>query len=61
MMDFVRTVSIMHAYKATQAYCYGEVRNYGKVLFIRNIVEHGWRKNAYAAYATSPWLHNNER
>ena len=28
--------------KATQACCFKEVRNYGKILFIQNIVENGW-------------------
>ena len=28
--------------KATKAYCYEEVRNYGKNLFIQSIVENGW-------------------
>ena len=40
--------------KATTAYCYEEVRNYGKILFIQNIVENGWRGDALAAYPTSP-------
>ena len=41
--------------KATKAYCYEEVRNYEKILFIQNIVENGWWwGNAYAAYSTSP-------
>ena len=30
-----------------------EVRDYGKILFIQNIVENGWWGNAYAAYPTS--------
>ena len=50
MMHFVCTVSIMRAY----AYCYEEVRNYKKILFIQNIVENGWWGDAYAAYPTSP-------
>ena len=28
--------------KATKAYCYEEVRNNGKVLFIQSSVENGW-------------------
>ena len=40
--------------KATTAYCYEEVQNHGKILFIRNIVENGWWGDAYAAYPTSP-------
>ena len=47
--------NMMHCVlKATKAYCYEEVRNYGKILFIQNIVENGWRGNANAAYPTSP-------
>ena len=34
------TVSIMRV--ATQAYCYEEIRNYGKILFSQSIVENGW-------------------
>ena len=41
MMHFVRTASTMRA-KATTAYCYEDVQNYGKILFIQNIVENGW-------------------
>ena len=40
MMHFVRRVAIISC--ATKAYCYEEVRNYGKILFIQNIVENGW-------------------
>ena len=32
--------------KATTAYCYEEVRKYGKILFIQSIVENGWWGNA---------------
>ena len=28
--------------KATKVYCYEEVRNYRKILFIQSIVENGW-------------------
>ena len=31
--------NMMHFVKATQAYCYEKVRNYGKILFIQSIVE----------------------
>ena len=33
--------------KSTKAYRYEEVRNYGKILFIQNIVENGWWGDAY--------------
>ena len=37
------------------AYCYEEVRKYGKILFIQSNVENGWwRRDAYAAYPTAP-------
>ena len=51
MMHFVCTVSIM---RANEANCYEEVRIYGKVLIIQNIVENGLWGNAYAAYPTFP-------
>ena len=55
MMHFVRTVSItVCALKATKAYCYEEVRNYEKILFIQSFVENGWWGNTYAAYPTFP-------
>ena len=41
------------AHKATQAYCYEEVRNYAKIVVIQNIVENGWWGGAYALYPTS--------
>ena len=33
LMHFVRTVSIICVLKATQAYCYKEIQNYGKILY----------------------------
>ena len=42
MMHGVRTVSVLCVLKATQAYRYEEVRNYGKFLFIQSIVKNGW-------------------
>ena len=39
---------------ATKAYCYEEVGNNGKILFIQNIVENDWWGDAYAAYPTPP-------
>ena len=32
--------------------CYEEVQNHGKILFIQNIAENGWWRDAYAAYPT---------
>ena len=53
MMLFVRVVSVS-VLTATKTYCYEEVRNYGKILFIQNVVENSWWGDAYAAYPTSP-------
>ena len=39
--------------KATEAYCYKEVRNYEKILFIQSTVENSWWGDAST---TSPPL-----
>ena len=54
MMHFVRTVLIIRVLKATKAYCYKEVRNYGKVLFIQNIVENGWWGGMHTQHTPHP-------
>ena len=41
MMHFVRVVSVS-VLKATKTYCYEEVRNYEKILFIQNVIENSW-------------------
>ena len=46
MMHFVRTFSIMRAYDV-RLIAIEEVRNYGKIVPIKNIFENGWWKNAY--------------
>ena len=41
----------------TKAYCYVEVRNYGKILFIQSVVENGWwggiRVSLFPGFSTS--------
>ena len=54
MMHFARSFDYASQLKATTAYCYEEVKNHGKILFIQNIVKNGWWGNAYAAYSASP-------
>ena len=41
MMHFVRTFSIMRA-QGVRLIAIEEVRNYEKIVFIKNIVEKGW-------------------
>ena len=41
MVHFVRTVSIMRAY-GVRLIVINKVRNYGKFVFIKNIIEKGW-------------------
>ena len=41
MVHFVRTFSIVRA-KGIRPIIIEEVRNYGKIVFIKNIVEKGW-------------------
>ena len=41
MMHFVRTFSIMRA-QGVKLIAIKEARNYGKIVYIKNIVENGW-------------------
>ena len=42
MMHFVRTFSIMRA-QGVRLISIEEVRNYGKIVFFKNLVENGWK------------------
>ena len=46
MMHFVRSVSIMRA-KGVRLIAIEEVRNYWKIVYIKNIFENGWWVDAY--------------
>ena len=46
MMHFVRTFSIMRAY-GVRLIAVEEARNYGKIVYIKNIFQNGWWEEAY--------------
>ena len=46
MMHFVRTFLIMCAH-GVRLTAVEEVRNYGKIVYIKNIFENGWWEDAY--------------
>ena len=46
MMHFVRTFSIMRAY-GVRLIAIQEVRNDGKIVYIKNISQNGWLEDAY--------------
>ena len=46
MMHFVRAFSIMRTYRVKLIAIEG-VRDYGKIVYIKNIVENGWWEDAY--------------
>ena len=46
MMHFVRTFSIMRAY-GVRLIAIEEARNYEKIVYIKNMFENGWWKDAY--------------
>ena len=45
-MHFARTFSIMRAY-GVRLTAIAEARNYGKIVYIKNIFENGWWEEAY--------------
>ena len=54
MMHFVRTFSIMRAFVRLNI-AIEEVRNYGKIVYIKNIFENDWWKDAYpSSYPLDP-------
>ena len=53
MMHFARTFSIMRAY-GVRLNAIEEVRNYGKIVYIKNTFENGWWKDAYPY--PIPWI-----
>ena len=56
MMRFVRTFSIMLAY-GVKLIAFEEVRNYEKIVYIKNIFENGWWEDAYSSsYPLDPPL-----
>ena len=48
MMPFVRTFLIMRAY-GIRLIAVKEARNYGKIVYIKNIFENGWWEDAYSS------------
>ena len=53
MMHFVCTFSIMLAY-GVRLIAIKEARNYGKIVYIKNIFENGWWEEAYPS--SNPWI-----
>ena len=53
MTHFVRTFSIMRA-QGGRHNAIEEVRNYGKIVYIKNIVENGWWEDAYLSLILTP-------
>ena len=49
MMLFIRTFSLMGAC-AVELIGIKEVRNYGKIVFIKKIFENGWWEDAYPSF-----------
>ena len=56
MMHFVRTFSIMRAY-GVKLIAIKEARNYGKIVYIKNIFQNSWWEDAYpSSYPLDPPL-----
>ena len=53
MMHFVRTFSVMRA-QGVRPIAIKEVRNYGKIEYIKNIFENGWWR-MHTPHPT-PWI-----
>ena len=49
MMHFVRTLSTMRA-SGVRLIAIEEVRNYEKIVYIKNIFENGWWEDAYSSF-----------
>ena len=49
MMHFVRTFSIMRAL-GLRLIAFKEVRNYGKIVYIKNVFENSWWEDAYPSF-----------
>ena len=56
MMHFVRTCSIIRAY-GVRLIAIKEIRNYGKIVYTKNIFENSWREDVYpSSYPLDPPL-----